>query len=73
MWLNIWYLYDLWSDMFWFEWWFKMHGAWYSQLTQCDWFIIVQCKGMTNCAYFNYVYFSLEMASVPNLFMYRLV
>ena len=37
-----------------------------AQLTQCEWFIIVQCKGLANCAYFNYFIFLLEMASVPN-------
>ena len=35
-----------------------------AQLIQCGWFIIVHCKGLANCAYFN---FSLELASVPKL------
>ena len=41
-----------------------------AQLAQCDWFIIVQCKGLANCAYFN---FSLELTSVPNYLVYKLV
>ena len=34
-----------------------------AQLAQCDWFIIVQCKSLANCAHFIYFNFSLESES----------